>query len=456
MSRILDILFKALNKMPPSISPADNADILLTLLFWKLMSAWSCGTASRRASRHHLPETALARITSRNLISFNHLNQYDACRWSKPQDALSALHESLMNWINAQPFPGLMHVVRPQRFAANGPYAHYFKHTAVLAEVMTLIGNINPQQDAPGLMIGEIFRQALHTLPGLMPDHQPLSTQSAQLLADLTQPLAVDTLYDPTCGTGQLLLTCLDTVAGPIPNHRLVLLGHEPDRRMFALASMRLLSEGISLFHIEQASALNRTSYSEARLTWEGADVVMLRLAAQHEDWDNLPAPPTILQGTPIEVPQDMRLALIWHGLNYLKKETSRMAVVLPLSLLASSDGLALRRYLVQQKHLAAIIELPGLAQQGQIMSVLMVRHHHASNQVAFINATPAGPGDIAASRHYDHEAILAAYQSSQSGKAAPWLRMIDDATLAEQEYSFHLAAYVNRLRETARLDGRV
>jgi hypothetical protein len=89
-------------------------------------------------------------------------------------------------------------------------------------------------------------------------------------------------------------------------------------------------------------------------------------------------------------------------------------------------------------------------------MSVLMVRHHHASNQVAFINATPAGPGDITASRHYDHEAMLVAYQASQSGKAAPWLRMIDDATLAEQAYSFHLAAYINRLRETARFDGRV
>ncbi len=66
MNPMLAKLVAAKSKMPASMPAAEAADIILTLLFWRLMSDWVSGKAIRFHHCYQKPSTEIARIM-RNL-----------------------------------------------------------------------------------------------------------------------------------------------------------------------------------------------------------------------------------------------------------------------------------------------------------------------------------------------------------------------------------------------------
>ena len=439
MSQILDLLFKALAKMPGTIAPVVNIDILLTLLFWKLLSDWSCGKGSRWQSHYHQPDAHIQHLWQQNQTIFNPQCLYGACEWAKPQDACLALRDALYRWHRLQNHSMLYAVLRPERFGHLSPYFSSFCHSPVLAEVIELIGSIDTA--AANISIGQIFTQAMQTLEA---DGDVLPVSIAQLVASLLHPLPIDTVYDPLCASAQLLLACADDVASRVPRHQLQLYGQEPRANRWALAKMQLLAHGLTLHQLEPRDALSAPMQDKTRSHCLAADVVLLRIPPQLQEWDDAMAdsensPPFPL--APALAPaQERCLGLIRHAMAQLKGDTSRMAVILPLALLASAEGLALRRQMIEQKHLAAVIELPFATQPQQ--SLLLLRQHHPSNLVAFIASTAPEPGEPTPSGQYDPEAVLQAWRAAQQTLPAPYLRLIDDDTITQHHYQFKLPAY--------------
>lgn len=175
------------------------------------------------------------------------------------------------------------------------------------------------------------------------------------------------------------------------------------------------------------------------------ADVVITRIPDTAQAWDYEAA---VASGDarrfPLGPPTDSRIALIWHGLSHLGAANSRMGVLLPLTLLDSDEGLVLRRHLVQQHQLEAVIELPVGNRSHPALRLLVLRHENLHGTVAFISGTvtheaPMPPHN---SEPYDAATVLRAYRAHRSLQAAPCLHPIDYATLARHDYAFHLSAY--------------
>lgn len=420
MNQILFTLFQALAKMPLTNAPAANIDMLLTLLFWKLMSDCASGKLARWQSHHHQPDDHIRHLWQQNQLEMDEQSQYAACHWRKPNQAGLALRNALYRWHTLQNHRLLLPILRPERFCPVHPKGASFRQSSVLAEVATLIGSIDTS--AANLSAGEIFSKALQTLRAESDD---LPKQQAQLVASLLNPSPIATVYQPDCASAQLLLACANQVARQVSRHELQLYAQEPQADLWALAKMQLLAHGLTLHQVEHCDALSTPMLTANGTDLLAADVVLLHLRADT-------AKPT---------------ALIWQAMRHLKHDHSQLALVLPLTLLDSAEGHILRRHLITQKQLAAVIELPGPRQPAQ--ALLLIQPFYPSNLLAFISGKMPEPGertplpryDVPTQR-FDEAAIHEAWRAFHENRPAPWLRLIDDDTIAQHNYALHLSAY--------------
>ena len=440
MEKILGTLLKAKNLMPCSITHAANADILLTLLFWKLMSACHQGKASRFQQHYHQPDVRVKTIMAGNCLRMAEAALYDSCNWGRPEQACAALREGLYRWHNLQSHASLYSILRPERFGTMSSYYPLFSNAGILADVITLIGGMSFSNVKPLLTSGEIFSSAVEIF---QTDEHALRPVLVQFMLDVLQPLPVDRIYDPACGNGQLLLACARDMAQRVPRHQMHLVGHEARLNQWALSKMQLLCHGLTLHQLTNTDALDKPLSGMMGLP--AIDVVLTYLPGDQQDWKHAAAKDD--RRFPVEPPKHASLALIWHGLAQLQHESARMGVILPLRLLDGDEGLVLRRHLIQQHYLEAVIELPGLPSRGKLSGLLVLRQHPITRTVAFISDNPLMSPALANHQGFDLPDILEAYRAFRNLQSKPGLVAIDDATIARHAYSFHLAAYADYLQ---------
>jgi type I restriction enzyme M protein len=315
-------------------------------------------------------------------------------------------------------------------------------------------GIINPA--TPPISIGEIFSKAAEILE-ISP--QPLPHEVTQLIVALLNPRPIDIIYDPACSDPQLLLACATAMRKNVPNHQMLFLGNEANVNRLALAGMKLLAHGLQLFILAGTDALNTTGGIDFPDTTTqiasrpAAKVVLTCIPLQAHDWDYASAAND--PRFPLSAPKDSRIALIWHCLAQMKDEHSRMGMILPLTLLDSEEGLALRRHLVQNSHLEALVELPGTQHDGQELTLMVLRPLNPFSQFAFISSKVVMPSGSKRkqpdSAQYGSPAILAAYSAFRGMQnAPPYMAVIGHKVLAAYEYQFNLSAYAEWLRTDA------
>lgn len=438
MNTILATLFDAKARMPQAIPEDVNADIVLTLLFWKLMSDWAQDKASRFHNHYHQPAAHLKAIRESNQLLFNEACFYESCQWHQPEHACLALRDALYRWHALQKHPSLYSILRPERFGRQGIWFAKLSQSSHLADVITMIGNLSFAHLMPEIRIGEIFSRALD---GLLPGGAVLHHVVPQLMIDLLQPLHTDLIYDPACGIGQLLLACVRDMNQRQPRHQMQVLGQESSMNQWALCKMQLLCHGITLHQLANTDALG-----QPMLGIPGApnpDVVLTYLPGDLKDWKHKQGWSDVR--FPEQPPKHASLAMIWHGLAQLQQPHARMGVIAPLKLLNNLEATALRRYLVEQRYLDAVIELPAHTCPGGRLGLLVLRHSHLMQGVAFISSKAKGSG--ARSRpSYDTTAILHAYHACRKHQAAPYLQVIEGSTMVQRDCSFSVADYAGSM----------
>ena len=466
MKQVLAALLAAKAKMPAAMPPTDSGHILLTLLFWKLMSDSSCGKAVRTCNQYQAPslKAAIIQIRQRSQIIFNDAALYGACEWERPQDACLAVRKSLLRWINLQASPMLHSILRPERFGKSSPNYALFSTSNFFAEVVELIGGMsfeNHDTDTQPMTIGEIFSIAVEILE-ISP--QALPHEVTQLVVKILHPSPLDIVYDPACGDAELLLACATDMAKRLQNHQIFLVGNLMDVNQAALAGMRLLTHGIRLFNLAGTATLSNSQAADftdmaSQIAFPpAAKVVLTRIPAQAQDWDCIGAAND--PSFPVPPPKDSRIALIWRSLAHLTGERGRMGLLLPLAILDGEEGLALRQHLVRNQLLDAVIELPATRQREPVLTLLVLRVQTRFCYSAFISSKAVGRNRSeppSRDSQYDAAAVLSTYKAYRSMANAPWLNLIDQATFAAHDYQFNLSAYDewprNKLQATS-VDG--
>ena len=215
-----------------------------------------------------------------------------------------------------------------------------------------------------------------------------------ELMAEILQLQPHESIYDPTCGSGGMLIKSLTHLKEKGEEWRDVrVYGQEINAGTASIARMNLYLHGIHDFSIVNDDTLERPAFTKGGRVQQ-FNVVLAnppysikawnREAFSHDKWGRN------FLGTP---PQDCAdYAFIQHILASLDENNGRCAILLPLGLLSKVSELDMRTNLINSDLLEAIIGLgPNLFYNSPMEAMIMVCNRNKTaemkDKILFINA---------------------------------------------------------------------
>jgi len=269
---------------------------------------------------------------------------------------------------------------------------HFSKHTLSLAEV--------PEDELGNgyeYLIKQFADDSGHTAQEFYTNRTLV-----HLMAQMLEPSAGETIYDPTCGTGGMLISCLAEVKRQGGDHRTIgLFGQEMIHITAAIARMNLVLHGVEDFQIVTGNTLSEPAFvrHDRLRTFE---VVLANppysIKRWNRDaWQGDPWGRNFL-GTPPQGRADY--AFFQHILTSLDQRTGRCAILFPHGVLFRNDEVEMRRKLVEQDLVECVLGLgPGLFYNSPMEACVLVcrtsKPAGRKGRILFIDAV----GDVARER---------------------------------------------------------
>ena len=421
MKSNLTTLAKAQGLMPCTGQPGMGADMVLTLLFWRMASdLWQRASAGQGKTC----DAVLAAMKEPSQLIMDGECLFESCRTADPADTGKAIQAGLTRLAALQTHGALNAVMRPERFIFLAGFFKQNRNAQALAEIVDLIDSMTFADNHPSLACGNRF---LAFITSLNPQHHRPVRNAATLMARLLQPQPGEIVFDPACGHGHALMECAHALAQHFPAAAPHLHGMEADPNQWALAKMVLLLSGVRQARLGNVAALAQSVRMQEKQGFSPADIVLTIVPDMTQPWQPALAAREQDRRFPLGPPQDSRLALVWHGLASLKPGSGRMAVLISRSALASDEGLVFAHYLVERNLLDAVIELPGY---GPLPLLLIARQQKPDTAIAFIFHRQT-------ESVYQTSHIAGAYEAHQQRCRHPYLMRIDNSVLASHPSPF-------------------
>ncbi|HCJ48871.1 MAG TPA: DNA methylase [Microbacterium sp.] len=214
------------------------------------------------------------------------------------------------------------------------------------------------------------------------------------LLVNILDPQEGESVYDPACGTGGMLIEVIEHVKASGGDPQTLwgkLYGQEKVLATSAIARMNLLLHGVEDFHIVREDTLRSPAYfTGSRLAQ--FDCVIANPPFSLKKWGELEWATdrwgrNVLGGVPPKSYADW--AWVQHMLTSAKNGRGRVAVVLPQgALFRQGAEKRIRQYVLEAGYVDAVIGLaPNLFYgTGLAACVLILRKNPTDQDVVFIN----------------------------------------------------------------------
>jgi type I restriction system adenine methylase HsdM len=271
------------------------------------------------------------------------------------------------------------------------------------------------------------------------------------LMARMLTPAPGESVYDPTCGTGGMLISCAAELRTQGLEHRaLRLYGQERNFTTASIAKMNLFLHGIEDGHVAHGDTLTSPVFLDQHGKLRTFDVVLANPPYSIKAWDRVAFAADKHGRNMWGVPPQGRAdyAFFQHIAASLKPETGRAVIVFPHGVLFRPEEAALRENLIKSGLLEAVVGLgAGLFYNSPMEAVVVVlranRPKEQQGKVLFINAVELVAREKAQSflRQSDQDAILDAYQSYADVPGLAAVATLDQ--IAGHSYSLALPLYV-------------
>ncbi|MFD2100655.1 type I restriction-modification system subunit M [Flagellimonas iocasae] len=275
------------------------------------------------------------------------------------------------------------------------------------------------------------------------------------LLGLILDPHEGETIYDPACGTGGMLLECVDHLKENQEDFRtLKLYGQEKNLTSSSIARMNMFLHGIEDFQIYRGDTLRNPAFFEAD-GLKTFDCVIANPPFSLKDWgaENWANDPfgRNIAGVPPKGNADM--AWVQHMIKSMNS-TGRMTVVLPHGALfrKGAEG-KIRKSLLEQDLLEAVIGLgPNIFYGTQLAACILVfkqlKETDKRNKVLFIDAAE----QIKTGRAQNYlekenvNQIFSWYKNYQDVENYVKLSSFDE--IAENDFNLNIPLYVEKIIE--------
>ncbi|MBF0554221.1 MAG: N-6 DNA methylase, partial [Nitrospirae bacterium] len=271
------------------------------------------------------------------------------------------------------------------------------------------------------------------------------------LMTKILKPQAGESVYDPACGTGGMLLEAFQYVQSHGGDIRLLrLFGQEKNLTTSSIARMNLILHGLEDFQIIRGDTLRQPKFVEAD-SLATFDIVIANppfsLKQWGEDlWVNDPYGRNFA-GVPPKSYGDY--AWVQHMISSMAKPHGRMAVVLPQGALfrKGAEG-RIRQKIIEMDLLEAVIGLGpnlfyGTTLAACILVLRRVKEEGRRNQVLFIDASEQYKSGRNQNELLDShiEQIYSWYKSYTDIEGITKLAIIDE--IREEDFNLNISLYV-------------
>ncbi len=277
--------------------------------------------------------------------------------------------------------------------------------------------------------------------------------QVSTLLARLLAPKKGDTICDPACGSGSLLIK----VGRQADERNFALFGQESNGTTHALCRMNMFLHGMDNFRIEWGDTLRNPRLVEHDQLMK-FDIVVANPPFSLEKWgmEEAEADPfhRYHRGLPPKSKGDY--AFITHMIETAREGTGRVGVVVPHGVLfrGGAEG-KIRRKFIEENLLEAVIGLPANLFFGTGIPAAILLFNKAKNHgdVLFIDASreykDAKNQNILTEEHLGK--IVKTYRKFETVEKYAYRATAQE--LADNDFNLNIPRYVDTFEEEAEID---
>ena len=444
-------LLAAANCLRGPIDPADFKNYVFPMLFWKWLSdkwQWEHDQAVADFGEDVDPEVE---------DDYHQFAIPDGALWgqvtTRPTNIGVAINKAM----------GRIEQTNPDRLAGIfGDAVWGNKDRLPEPNLVNLIGVLDGMTLSPDHVSNDLLGAAYEYL---LRDFADSSGQKAgefftprsvvRLLVDVLNPQQEESVYDPACGSGGMLVETINAVRGHGGDVRtLHLYGQEVNLTTSGIARMNLLLHDIGTYEIVRGDTLRNPGLKRPDGHVRQFDVVIANPPFSLKNWGHevWPADPRAFCGIPPKTNADM--AWIQHMVTSMNPEGGRVGVVMPHGVLFRGGAeTKIRRCLVADDRLEAVIGLPpNLFYSTSIPACILVFQSQKppgrKGHVLFVdgaarftkakNRNELMPDDIAA--------ILAAYETGEDTdcEGGVAVRLVPQSEIEGKAWDLSLNTYIS------------
>jgi type I restriction enzyme M protein len=318
---------------------------------------------------------------------------------------------------------GVLLPALPTKFISDATLIEYRQHLDALQQNTSIFAMSERFGQAYDYWISQLARMTVRRGTAFYTERSLI-----RLMVGLMKPTEDMSIYDPTAGTGGMLVEAAQYIrqqGGSLDTTRLF--GREKSPDIWAVCKMNLLAHQIENFAVQQEDTL-----TSSQDLFDTFDLVL----------QNLPLPPD-----PQNKGQNRRLntAFLQHAI-YSLSETGRAAILAPNTIL-QQDQRDVWRYVVNRDWLEAVISLPPKLLHGTHAAACILifnkkKSEDRNSQVLFIHLASDFTPRTRHSELQDEDIRLMIQSFETWGEGSDHARIIPVARIEEQDYSLRIEQY--------------
>lgn len=280
----------------------------------------------------------------------------------------------------------------------------------------------------------------------------------SDLIAELLDPQKGDSICDPACGSGSLLMKCGRKVVSNHNSKEYALYGQEAIGSTWSLAKMNMFLHGEDNHKIEWGDTIRNPKLLDKNGDLMLFDIVTANPPFSLDKWGYEQAEndkfDRFRRGVPTKTKGDY--AFISHMIETLKPVTGRMGVVVPHGVLfrGSSEG-KIREKLINENLLDAVIGLPEKLFYGTGIpaAILIFKKQKSDDSILFIDASREFKSGKNQNNLTEENIakIIATYRARESVDKYAYLATLQE--VKDNDYNLNIPRYVDTFEEEAEID---
>lgn len=471
-------LWKACDSFRGKIDSSRYKDYILSMLFVKYLSDVTNEKRDRYMKQYNGDKIRVERAMSRERFIIDKESSFDFLYENRNDNEIGQKINVALSSIEEHNSGKLRNVFRAIDFNSQVDFGDVKEKNTTLRNLLEDFHDLDlsPGQLGSADIIGDAYEYMIANFAsdaGKKGGEYFTPSQVSELVARLVRPKENDRIYDPTCGSGGLLLKAYKKV----PSGKVAVYGQELNAQTWALCTMNMFLHGVDDARIWQGDTLyNPQNIENDRLMkfqvvvanppfsldkWDSGFLSNAGLDAKGKKQEKMTAAMDTWKRFEWGVPPSSKgdYAFVLHMLHSLDAENGRMAVVLPHGVLfrGAAEG-KIRKQLVEMNLLDAVIGLPANLFYGTGIPacILVFKKGRTRDDVLFIDASGEGNYEKGKNqnvlRDSDIARIVSTYEARKEKEDKYSYRASRDE-IRENDYNLNIPRYVDTFEEEELVD---